>query len=77
MGCGSCSAVTLWTISDSCKIAPAMDCQCHRWVRVGSRAEKVGAKRCHHTWLRDWMALDSAAARARLCHMVAGVWVAG
>lgn len=31
----------------------------------------------HHTWLRDWMALDSAAARARLCHMEAGLWEEG
>lgn len=44
----------------------------------GLKGERISAKgRHHHTWLRDWMALDSAAARARLCHMVDGVWEAG
>lgn len=47
-------------------------------VRVGGlRGDREGGTGCHHTWLRDWMALDSAAARARLCHMAAGEWEAG
>lgn len=27
-----------------------------------------------HTWLMDWMALDSAAALAILCHMLGELW---
>lgn len=45
-----------------------------RWLGCEKKKAQAG---CHHTWLRDWMALDSAAARARLCHMVAGLWAAG
>lgn len=64
-----CSAVTLWTL----QWAPSAIGQVFR----GLKGEREALKGCHHTWLRDWMALDSAAARARLCHMVAGVWEAG
>ncbi len=79
-----CSAVTLWMIRvphspphhTHTHIAPATGSQCHR-SGLGVEKVKGKAQGCHHTWLRDWMALDSAAARARLCHMVAGLWEAG
>lgn len=72
-----CSAVTRWTVrGPPLHIAPAMGSQCHR-SGCGGRKVKGEAQGFHHTWLRDCMALDSAAARARLCHMVAGLWEAG
>lgn len=64
-----CSAVTLWRVRDPLKAS----------VADSDATRRSGVVECngdgrHHTWLSDWMALDSAAALARLCHMVAGVW---
>lgn len=77
-GTGFRSEVTLWIIeglADSpLQWAPSAIGQGRRGGLKGGREH---ANECHHTWLRDWMALDSAAARARLCQMVAGVWLAG